>query len=148
MYYTFRRKKVGDNLADLLCETPMFGAGAVFDDRGQITRHRYAFAGGGGFGGHGLKCKRGWNPRWWLHGVGVDLGHFPYMFRWFVVDDAIGVQQHPFVSNAFLQSVVMVSVLAIRAASDSGQHSLGHIVKHSTKSELVVVGDIFEVHCA
>jgi hypothetical protein len=70
------------------------------------------------------------------------------MFGGFVVDDAIGMQRHPFVSNAFLQSVVVVSVLAIRAASDSGQHSLGHIVKHSTKSELVVVGDIFEVYCA
>jgi hypothetical protein len=54
VYYTFGRKKVGDNLADLLGETTVLGAGAVFDDRGQITRHRYAFAGGGGFGGHGL----------------------------------------------------------------------------------------------
>jgi hypothetical protein len=54
VYYTFRRKKVGDNLADLFGETPVFGAGAVFDDRGEITRHRNAFAGGGGFGGHGL----------------------------------------------------------------------------------------------
>jgi hypothetical protein len=54
VYYTFGRKKVGHNLADLLGETPVFGAGAVFDDRGEITRHRYAFAGGSGFGGHGL----------------------------------------------------------------------------------------------
>jgi hypothetical protein len=39
VYYTFRRKKVGDNLADLLGKAPVFGAGAVFDHRGQITRH-------------------------------------------------------------------------------------------------------------
>jgi hypothetical protein len=53
VYYTFRRKKVGDDLGDLLGEAAVFGSGAVFDDRGEITRHRYAFA-GGGFGGHGL----------------------------------------------------------------------------------------------
>ena len=53
MYYTFGRKKVGHDLRDLFGEAPVFGAGAVFDHRGKITRHRYAFA-GGGFGGHGL----------------------------------------------------------------------------------------------
>jgi hypothetical protein len=59
VYYTFRRKKVGDNLADLLGKAPVFGAGAVFDDRGEITRHRYALAGGSGFGGHGLLLRLG-----------------------------------------------------------------------------------------
>ena len=33
--------------------------GAVFDDRGKITRHRYALAGGGEFGGHGLLLRLG-----------------------------------------------------------------------------------------
>jgi hypothetical protein len=32
VYDTFGRKKVGDNLADLLGEAPVFGAGAVFND--------------------------------------------------------------------------------------------------------------------
>jgi hypothetical protein len=54
VYDTFGRKKVRDNLGDLLGEAPVFGAGAVFDDRGERPRHRYAFASGGGFGGHGL----------------------------------------------------------------------------------------------
>jgi hypothetical protein len=39
VYYTFGRKKVGHDLADLFGETPVFGAGAVFDDRGEIAWH-------------------------------------------------------------------------------------------------------------
>jgi hypothetical protein len=39
VYYTFRRKKVGHDLANLFGEAPVFGAGAVFDDRGEIAWH-------------------------------------------------------------------------------------------------------------
>jgi hypothetical protein len=54
VYDTCRRKKVRQNLRHLFGEAPVFGLRVLFDDGGKITRHRYAFAGGGGFGGHGL----------------------------------------------------------------------------------------------